>query len=42
MDKVVQAELSSLTALQEVKVKLLKHKTTQQEIISHKKIIDGR
>ncbi|KAK9694281.1 Spectrin repeat [Popillia japonica] len=41
MEKVVQAEPSSWSSIQEIRVKLLKHKTTYQEIISHKKVIDG-
>ncbi|KAI4462171.1 muscle-specific protein [Holotrichia oblita] len=41
MEKVVQAEPSTWSTIQEIRVKLLKHRTTYQEIISHKKVIDG-
>lgn len=41
MEKTVQAESSTWSTIQEIRVRLLKHKTTYQEILSHKKIIDG-
>lgn len=41
MEKVVQIDPSSWTSIQEVRGKLLKHKTALQEIVSHKRIIEG-
>lgn len=41
MEKVIQTDPSSWTSIQEVKGKLLKHKTALQEISSHKRIIEG-
>nr|XP_022915902.1 nesprin-1 isoform X7 [Onthophagus taurus] len=41
MEKVLHGEPSTWTTMQEIKVKLLKFKTTLQEIISHKKVVDG-
>ncbi|VEN42511.1 unnamed protein product, partial [Callosobruchus maculatus] len=41
MEKQVKLEPSSWTSIQEVRGKLLKHKTTYQEILSHKRIIEG-
>ncbi|XP_017768073.1 PREDICTED: nesprin-1 [Nicrophorus vespilloides] len=41
MEKVVQTDPTSWTTVQEVRAKLLKHKTTLQEIITHKRIIEG-
>lgn len=42
MEKQTKTEPSSWTSIQEVKGKLLKHKTTYQEILSHKRIIEGK
>ncbi|KAJ8930094.1 hypothetical protein NQ314_017138, partial [Rhamnusium bicolor] len=41
MEKLVKIEPSSWTSIQEVRGKLLKHKTTYQEILSHKRVIEG-
>ncbi|XP_072386756.1 muscle-specific protein 300 kDa isoform X12 [Diabrotica undecimpunctata] len=41
IEKQVKLEPSSWTSIQEVRAKLLKHKTTQQEIITHKRFIEG-
>lgn len=42
IEKQVQIDPSSWTSMQEVRGKLLKHKTTYQEILSHKRIIEGK
>ncbi|XP_074030429.1 muscle-specific protein 300 kDa isoform X10 [Leptinotarsa decemlineata] len=41
MEKQVKIEPSSWTSIQEVRGKLLKHKTTYQEILTHKRSIEG-
>lgn len=41
MEKSIQMDPSAWSSAQEVRAKLLKHKTTQQEIVSHKRIIEG-
>lgn len=41
MEKVVHIEPTSWTSIQEVRGKLLKHKTALQEIVSYKRIIEG-
>lgn len=41
MEKAIQIDSSSWTSIQEVRGKLLKHKTAAQEIASHKRIIEG-
>lgn len=41
MEKLIQADPYTWTSIQEVRSKLLKHKTTLQEILSHKRIIEG-
>lgn len=42
MEKQTKTEPSSWTSIQEVRGKLLKHKTTHQEIVAHKRIIEGK
>lgn len=42
MEKQTKTEPSSWTSIQEVRGKLLKHKTTYQEILGHKRVIEGR
>lgn len=41
MEKSIQMDPSAWSSAQEVRAKLLKHKTTQQEILSHKRIIEA-
>lgn len=41
MEKVIQIEPSSWTSIQEVRARLLKHKTALQEIVSHKRVIEN-
>lgn len=41
MEKLIQPDPSSWISIQEVRAKLLKHRTTMQEILSHKRIIEG-
>ncbi|KAG5889994.1 hypothetical protein JTB14_035906 [Gonioctena quinquepunctata] len=41
IEKQVKVEPSSWTSTQEVRGKLLKHKTTYQEILAHKRFIEG-
>lgn len=41
MEKLIQPDSSTWISIQEVRAKLLKHRTTMQEILSHKRIIEG-
>lgn len=41
MEKLIKIDPSSWLSIQDVRSKLLKHKTTYQEILSHKRIIEG-
>lgn len=41
MEKQVTIDPSTWTSVQEVRGKLLRHKTTCQEILSHKRVIEG-
>jgi nesprin-1 len=41
MEKQIQVDPASWVSIQEVRSKLLKHRTIHQEIVSHKRIIDG-
>lgn len=41
MEKAIQIESSSWTSVQEVRARLLKHKTVLQEIVSHKRVIEN-
>ncbi|XP_064211053.1 muscle-specific protein 300 kDa isoform X18 [Tribolium castaneum] len=41
MEKQIQVDPSTWVSIQEVRSKLLKHRTIHQEIVSHKRIIDG-
>lgn len=42
MEKQAKTEPSSWTSIQEVRGKLLKHKTTYQEILAHKRVMEGK
>lgn len=42
MEKLIQVDPSTWTSIQEVRAKLLKHRTTMQEIVSHKRIIESK
>lgn len=42
MEKQTKTEPSSWTSIQEVRGKVLKHKTTYQEVLAHKRVIEGR
>lgn len=41
MEKQTTTEPASWTSIQEVRGKLLKHKTSCQEILAHKRVIEG-
>lgn len=42
MEKQTKTEPASWTSIQEVRGKLLKHKTTFQEILAHKRVMEGK
>lgn len=42
MENQAKTEPASWTSIQEVRGKLLKHKTTYQEILAHKRVIEGK
>lgn len=41
MEKTLQSDGGAWSSTQEIRSKLLKHKTTLQEVISHKRIIEA-